>query len=109
MLSMKTYDKLVRDRIPEIIEASGKSSEVEVMEGEAFLRALLDKLVEEAQEARDAAPQERAVELADLLEVIDAVLRTEGLSETQVRAAQRTRRQERGGFERRLRLLSVGD
>ncbi|WP_027482365.1 nucleoside triphosphate pyrophosphohydrolase [Deinococcus pimensis] len=106
---MKTYDKLVRDRIPEIIEASGKTADVEVMEGEVFLRALLDKLVEEAREARDASPQERATELADLLEVIEAVMRAEGLSEPQVRAVQRERREARGGFERRLRLLSVRD
>lgn len=92
MVGVKTYNKLVRDRIPEMIEADGKTCEVEVLSDAAFLKALLDKLVEEAQEARDASPSERMTELADVFEVMDAVMRAEGVSEFDVRVVQRQRR-----------------
>jgi predicted house-cleaning noncanonical NTP pyrophosphatase (MazG superfamily) len=100
-------DKLIRDRIPEIIAAGGKHAQTEVMDENEFRRALMQKLVEEATEARDATPDELTTEIADLLEVLDTVFMAFGLSEDEVRAVQAQRREERGGFEKRLRLLSV--
>jgi predicted house-cleaning noncanonical NTP pyrophosphatase (MazG superfamily) len=64
------YNKLVRDRIPEIIRASGKECETDTLSHEAFQSALLDKLVEEAIEARVATRERLPSELADVLEVV---------------------------------------
>jgi predicted house-cleaning noncanonical NTP pyrophosphatase (MazG superfamily) len=100
----QTYDKLVRDRIPEIINMSGKFCQTDILDEDDYRRALLAKLVEEAHEARDAAPDELISELADLLEVIDATIGAHGLSRESVENDQRVRRDERGGFERRVRL-----
>ena len=67
---MIEYDKLIRDRIPEIIESSGKKCVVEVLEDDAYLQYLDQKLNEELAEYQADKSLE---ELADLLEVMYAV------------------------------------
>src|SRR5688572_18319254 len=103
----KEYDKLVRDRIPTIIRESGEECAVEVMNEEDYRRALRRKLVEEATEAAEASSGQLITELADLQEVIDALLTVEGLDRAGVCAVQEHRRAERGGFARRLRLVAA--
>lgn len=103
----REYDKLVRDRIPEIIRRNGGECAVEIMNDEDYRRALRRKLVEEAIEAAEAGPGQLVTELSDLAEVIDAVLAVEGIDRASVQAAQQRRRAERGGFNERLRLLAV--
>jgi predicted house-cleaning noncanonical NTP pyrophosphatase (MazG superfamily) len=101
------YNKLIRDRIPEIIDQDGKQFATEIMNENDYKQALLEKLVEEAGEARIAAPGKLITELADLLEVIDALLETSGIDRDQLRAIQSQRQFDRGGFEKRLKLLWV--
>lgn len=104
----KEYNKLIRDRIPEIIEAAGQSYALEEIEDDPVFRELLfQKLVEEAAEVIEAAPDKIATELADLYEVIDAIRSLYGISEQQVIELQTSRRNERGGFQKRLKLLWV--
>jgi predicted house-cleaning noncanonical NTP pyrophosphatase (MazG superfamily) len=67
--------------------------------------ALRDKLVEEATEAANASDADLATELADLQEVIDALIAACGLSHEAVRTRQQERRVDRGGFADRVRLL----
>jgi predicted house-cleaning noncanonical NTP pyrophosphatase (MazG superfamily) len=111
-----TYDKLVRDRIPDIIHQAGGRCGVETLSGHAYRLALLDKLTEEAEEARTAGAAVGdgaggasmgglVAELADLQEVLDTVVAAYGLSADEVAAIQSARRTERGAFARRLRLL----
>ena len=69
------YHKLVRDRIPEIIEASGKACVTEVLPKEAYIQALDAKLSEELAEYQQSKSLE---ELADLLEVMGAVVKARG-------------------------------
>ena len=104
-----TYNKLIRDRIPEIIHAAGKQCETEVMPEAEYLQALRDKLVEEALEVQKAAPADLATELADICEVMDALMAAYGISPEQVRLLQAARREERGAFEKRLKLIWSGD
>lgn len=68
-------------------------------------QALRQKLMEEAQEAAEASIADLPMEIADLLEVIDAALDAYGLSRAQVLACQQERRVVRGAFTQRLRLL----
>ena len=101
------YNKLIRDRIPEIIQAEGKRFDIEIMPDAEYRQALLAKLSEEAAEARDASPEKLTIELADLFEVIDAVLAAHGIDQGEVLRVQQERRAKRGGFEQRLKLLWV--
>jgi predicted house-cleaning noncanonical NTP pyrophosphatase (MazG superfamily) len=101
------HNKLVRDCIPDIIDAEGRRCATEIMDDAEYRQALLAKLVEEAREAAEAEPGELAKELADLYEVIDAVMMAFGLDKDAILATQQKRRGERGGFEGRIRLLWV--
>ena len=103
------YHKLVRDRIPAIIAESGRQCRTTVLTEPAFRAALLAKLVEEAQEVQAAPPEELLTELADILEVFDAILSSHGLTLAQVQTIQQQRHQTRGGFEIRLQLDWVGE
>ena len=88
----KMYNKLIRDRIPEIIYADGKQAQIEIMSESEYRNALLEKLVEEAQEAAKAQDDELVLELADIYEVIDAILVTWNISKNEVTALQIKRR-----------------
>ncbi|HHX45357.1 MAG TPA: nucleoside triphosphate pyrophosphohydrolase [Chloroflexi bacterium] len=99
------YDKLVRDRIPEVIRTSGRRCGTRVLEEEEYRTALRQKLVEEAREAARAGPEELAGELVDILELIDALLAAEGIDAAAVGELRARKREERGGFEERICLL----
>lgn len=72
----------------------------------AFREALREKLVEEAREAALATANEDLIaELADLREVMEAIIAAYGLSEEEIKLVQARRRDERGGFRSKLRLL----
>ncbi len=95
-------------RIPEIIQATGQKCAVEIMGEEEFHQALRAKLVEEAQEAAAAASTELVAELADVYEVIDALMAAYSIDREAVLAEQRRKQIDRGGFSRRIRLLWSG-
>ena len=101
----REYNKLVRDRIPDIIRRDGRTCEVVELSEADYRAALLAKLVEEAQEAATAAPDQLTAEIADLYEVIDATLAAFGISRENVIAEQQHRAAERGTFRRRLMLI----
>lgn len=101
----KDHNKLVRDRIPEILADQHVRFSVETMSHSEYCRALRLKLVEEAKEAATAPDKDLITELADLWEVIDHTISAYGLSRNQVLACQMQRRMERGAFDNRLRLL----
>ncbi|MBQ7983401.1 MAG: nucleoside triphosphate pyrophosphohydrolase [Clostridia bacterium] len=102
----KVYNKLVRDRIPEIIEASGQRCITEILDDEAYLEMLDKKLDEElAEYHRDGSIEE----LADLLEVIYAAAAAQGCSAEQLDAVRREKAERRGGFGKRVFLTAVTD
>ncbi|HLO47833.1 MAG TPA: nucleoside triphosphate pyrophosphohydrolase [Kamptonema sp.] len=101
----KEYNKLVRDRIPEIIRKNGIDCEFVTLSQTEYRQALRQKLIEEAREAAEANEQNLILELADLYEVIDAVMVSYGIERDLVIAEQVKRREERGGFEQKVMLL----
>jgi predicted house-cleaning noncanonical NTP pyrophosphatase (MazG superfamily) len=103
------YNKLVRDRVPRAIEAGGHSCRIEVLERNDYVIELKRKLVEEAQEALESSTQDDLVqELADLTEVIISLSAASGVPFEAIETMRLQRRDQRGGFERRL-LLSYVD
>jgi predicted house-cleaning noncanonical NTP pyrophosphatase (MazG superfamily) len=104
-LMRKIHNKLIRDRIPEIIQAAGKRCALEVLSEEDYQQALRQKLIEEAEEAAIAMGDDLIQELADLYEVIDGLMATYHIDRAVVIKTQEARRSERGGFDQRLCLL----
>ena len=102
----KTYNKLVRDRIPEIIESSGKTCLTATLSDEAYIHMLDLKLNEELAEYQESKSME---ELADLLEVIAAVAKAQGCSWEELLQIGNQKRDKRGGFEKKILLMEVSD
>jgi predicted house-cleaning noncanonical NTP pyrophosphatase (MazG superfamily) len=96
--------KLVRDRIPEIIRANAEVPVVRTLTAAEYQEALRDKLLEECEEARLATPTELPGELADVLEVLQAMATSADLAWDEVLELQEAKRHERGGFDERLWL-----
>jgi predicted house-cleaning noncanonical NTP pyrophosphatase (MazG superfamily) len=101
------YRKLVRDRIPEIIQAEGRHPVTRVLDDAGYRQALLSKLIEEAREASHATAGDLPGELADVLEVLRTLTITAGISWPQLLALAEDKRSRRGGFGRRIFLESV--
>lgn len=95
------YGKLVRDKIPEIIQAKGESVVFHVAEEAEYRKKLLAKLLEEAKEFVD---DESPEELADVLEVIECIFDTWGFDRGAVEEIRLLKREQRGGFDERIIL-----
>lgn len=96
-------EKLIRDRLPAIMQADGLTTFERALPLRAFQAALTAKLVEEAREV--AAAQTRAElveELADVAEVILALTAAHGIDAAEVEAARVAKRDKRGGFDDRV-------
>ena len=98
---MKVYDKLIRDRIPEIIEASGSKCEVEIVSDEVALEYLYKKLGEEVSELLE---DKNLDEICDVMEVLFAIGKKYGYSEDEVLGRRNEKKDARGGFEDNLIL-----
>ena len=103
---MIPYNKLVRDKIPEIIEATGKTCHVQVLSKEEYLHMADAKLDEELAEYHMDGNVE---ELADLMEVIYACANARGVSAEALDAIRQEKAAKRGAFEKRLLLTAVYD
>ena len=104
----QAYNKLIRDHIPAILAQAGYTYKTTTMDEQEYRQALREKLVEEALEAATASETQQLItELADLYEVIDTLMSENTIAPEVVRAEQERRRQERGGFAQRIRLLST--
>jgi predicted house-cleaning noncanonical NTP pyrophosphatase (MazG superfamily) len=90
------YDKLVRDDIPEIVEANGERPVVHHVEGEEYTQRLLDKLDEEVGEYRSDRTVE---ELADVLEVVHALCGTYGVDWSELQQQREQKADRRGQFK----------
>ena len=102
----KQYHKLVRDKIPAIIESTGKTCRTEVLSRDAYLAMLDEKLGEELNEYQESKSLE---ELADLLEVMEAVVTARGYTWEELLAVKAEKKAARGGFEDKLLLLEVSE
>ena len=101
---MQTYHKLVRDRIPEIIEIDGKKCVCETLSDEDYISLLDQKLNEELAEYQESKSLE---ELADLLEVMQAVVKARGWTLEELERVRANKAAKRGGFEKKILLKEV--
>ena len=105
-MSTIRYNKLVRDRIPEIISNSDKRCVCRTLSDDEYIMMLDAKLNEELAEYQESKSME---ELADLLEVIRAVAKARGSSIDDVETIRRDKASNRGGFEQKILLVEVMD
>lgn len=102
----RSYNKLVRDRIPQMIKESGRDCSSRILSEEEYFDALLDKIVEEIEEYRESGNEE---ELADVYEVLDCLVQLKEYEPMHIDYLQLIRREARGSFKDRVLLIDVED
>ncbi|MFL0247345.1 phosphoribosyl-ATP pyrophosphohydrolase [Candidatus Clostridium stratigraminis] len=101
---MKIYNKLIRDKIPQIIEADGNKYEIRIADKEEHYALLEAKLQEEVKEFLDGKNLE---ELADVMEVLFGLAESLGYSEEDLIRKREMKKEERGGFKEGIVLEKV--
>lgn len=105
---MPVYNKLVRDLIPQVIEAGGKTCSIRMLDSSEHLKEIKVKMQEEALEFNEASCQEEAVEeLADILELVHAAIHMYGVSYEQLEQIRTQKKKQRGGFSQGIYLIEV--
>ena len=102
----KAVNKLVRDNIPSICKENGQIPAIKILDDEEYTLSLQKKLNEEVREYLDSNEIE---ELADIIEVIEALAESQGASLEEVMNIKQLKRNTNGGFKNRIFLISVDD
>lgn len=103
-MAAKIFNKLVRDYIPEIIETDKKTCITKILSADQYLKMLDAKLNEELTEYQESKSLD---ELADLLEVMRAVVQARGWTWEELEQVRQEKAAERGGFEKKILLKEV--
>ena len=98
---MTRYDKLVRDKIPEVIRRKGIEPKTHIATDEEYWAKLKDKLTEEVKEF---LASENAEEIADILEVIEAICDRKGFRMEEVLRLKSVKLEQRGAFKEKIIL-----
>ena len=103
-MGVKVYNKLVRDKIPEIIEDDGNTCKTRILSDEDYIASLEAKLNEEVAEYQ---ADKNLEEMADVLEVLQAICIARGYSLEELEALRAKKANERGGFADKIFLEYV--
>ena len=95
------YNKLIRDKIPEILEQKGINNKTYIADGQEYWIKLKEKLLEEVNEFNDS---ESIEELADILEVIEAIVSYKNINKIELEKIKSNKAEERGKFNKRIIL-----
>jgi len=107
---MPTHNKLVRDRIPEIIAKSGKKYSTKILDNSEYEKELKKKIFEELDEYMNADDNTNAVEeMADVLEIFCALAECHGTTIVEVEEVRKKKAEKRGGFKEKIFLIEVED
>lgn len=107
---MPIYNKLIRDKIPQIISMTGKSYKTRVLEDQEYTKELQKKTKEELQEYLEADNDKDAKEeLADLLELIHSLAEVHSSSIEEIEIIREKKAEQRGGFKEKIFLIEVED
>ena len=101
-MDTKKYNKVVRDKIPEIIAESGKKYRIKHLDDASFLAEIEKKLIEEVNEYSESKDVE---ELADILEVIYRISELKGVSSDELDKIRKDKAEKRGKFDSNLFLI----
>lgn len=95
------YDKLVRDRIPKIIQNGGGKAIIHIAGEKEYWQKMKKKLIEEAIEFFE---NEELKEITDILEILDAICVFKGFDKREIESLKKRRREKRGRFKKRIIL-----
>lgn len=101
---MPIYNKLVRDKILEIIKANGQQATHKILEDDEYAEELVKKLFEEVEEYKK---DRNTDELADIIEVVYALAKLHGCTPEQLEQIRLDKAQKRGGFDKKIFLEEV--
>lgn len=100
------YNKLIRDKIPEVIRANGSDCEVKILSDDDFVNELLKKVEEEARELSECQNRKEIIEeLSDVIDVIEEVKKVKNISEEEINEAKIKSMERKGGFDKKLFLV----
>jgi predicted house-cleaning noncanonical NTP pyrophosphatase (MazG superfamily) len=103
---MKEYNKLVRDKIPEIIKNDNCNPITKILDDETYKKELDKKLLEEVNEY---LKDDNSEEIADVLEIIYSILDYKKISKEEIENIRIAKKQKRGGFDEKIFLERVED
>ena len=103
-MERRDFNKLIRDRIPEKIAADNATASIRELEPAEYTTALKAKVVEEARELTESEGEALIAEIADVQEVLEALMQAEGISPEQVAEVKRAKAEMNGTFQKRLFL-----
>ena len=98
---MKKYNKLVRDKVPDVLKRKGKKYEAHVANDEEYWQTLKQKLLEETEEFLESEGEE---EIADILDVLDEIFEFMGLKRKYIEFVRKQKAKEKGKFKKRIIL-----
>ena len=100
------YNKLIRDKIPEMIKADNCNPKTRIMDEKEYYIELFRKVVEEGKELAEIKNNKKELikEISDIYEVIDAIIEGYGLDTAEIKSVKEKRRKERGSFKKKLFL-----
>lgn len=102
--NIKTYNKLVRDKIPKIIENSGRKCKIKIVNDDEAIKLLIEKIKEEVEEF---SLNESKEELADLFEILFALCDKKGWKFGEIEKIRIEKREKRGGFDKNIFLIDT--
>jgi len=105
---IKKYNKLIRDRILEIIEADGEKPYSRILNKKEYIEEIKKKILEETKELIQAKKKEEIVnEIIDIQELIDVLISGFGLKKSEIQKQQKIKNKKRGGFKKKLFLIKT--
>lgn len=106
MKKVVKYNKLIRDRIPEIIRKAGWKPTIRILRKSEFLGAVKKKALEEAEELIQSKNRKGIIdEIVDIQELLDVLASEIKITKSEVKKLQVAKRKKRGGFKKRLFLI----
>lgn len=107
---MPVYNKLIRDKIPDIIKKENKKFNIRILDDEEFKFEIIKKIGEEYQELLNSKNNDEEIEeLADLFELIITLSGVFDLSLDELNTYRMTKKEKRGGFDEKIFLIDVED
>lgn len=103
------HNKLVRDRIPEIIKNDHKTCTTRILNDDEYIACLKSKLLEECHEVIEAEGEDIKKEIADVLEVLEALEKTLHIDQQEIMSIKEKKAHNNGAFDKKIYLEYVED